>query len=362
MLAHMRSFLARSSFVLLAAAVAACSGNQTMTPALSGPASRQPVPASLVRAHGPDVLRISADDIAFAQTFQSGPRRFTATLLNYTAHQRSVRPASVGYPDDMACAPYGGTCTTMPSSTAYNVYVSPDGKHCLDESCWGTPEEFLKGLAGSSFAGLVTQYTNGKAGGYTYGDSVSVPYTTLKYVHVFYDNDLLRILAAAVKHFGKTGTTAEYHIFTPPGYDVCSTETTSCYSPDNIADFQFCAYHTSEYVPALKTNIVWSVEPWAGAKVVSHGKSYYGCGNSDPSLKPDPASFQASLLAHESFESWSDPVFPPPTYNPLGYVNYDGDEIGDVCAYRFFTTLKFGKNTYNVQDMYSNAVHGCNNS
>jgi hypothetical protein len=262
----------------------------------------------------------------------------------------------------MSCAVYGGKCTTMPSSEAYNVYVSPDGKQCMNESCWGTPEEFLKGITGSSYVGLIKQYTGSKASDYKYGGSVAVPYTSLKYYKVFYDNDLLTILAAAVAHFHKTGTTAEYHIFTPPGYDVCETETTSCYSPDNLPDFAFCAYHSSAYVPSLKTNIVYSIEPWAGAKVAYNGKEVYGCANSDPSRKPDPASFQASVLAHESFESWSDPVFPPPAYNPLGYVDYDGSEIGDVCAYRFFTTLTFGKNTYNVQDEYSNAVHACNNS
>jgi hypothetical protein len=359
----MRSVLTRcGGFLLLAGMLAACSGNQSVTPAASTPQAMRPAAASLARTKGPEALRITAEDIAFAQTFQPGPRHITPTVLNYRAHPNAKRPATPGYPDDMSCAVYGGTCTTMPSSTAYNVYVSPDGKHCMTESCWGTPEEFLKGIAGSSFVGLISQYTHGKASGYTYGDSVAVPYTSLKYYHVFYDNDLLTILAAAVKHFGKVGTTAEYHIFTPPGYDVCETETTSCYSPDNLKAFAFCAYHSSAYVPSLKTNIVWSVEPWAGAQATYHGRKVYVCANSDPSLKPDPASFQASVLAHESFESWSDPVFPPPSYVPLGYIDNAGAEIGDVCAYQFFTTLNFGKNTYNVQTMYSNAAHACNNS
>ncbi len=223
----------------------------------------------------------------------------------------------------------------------------------------GHTRGFFKGIAGSESVGLIEQYTGTSATGYKYGGSAAVPYTSLKYEKVFYDNDLLTILATAVAHFRKVGTTAEYHIFIPPGYDVCETETTSCYSPDNLPDFAFCAYHSSAYVPSLKTNIVYSIEPWAGAKVSYNGKEIYGCGNS---AKPSVESFQASLLAHESFESWSDPVFPPPSYNPLGYVNYDGDEIGDVCAYRFFTNVKVGKTTYNVQDMYSNEDHGCSDS
>jgi hypothetical protein len=357
----MRSFLTRSGgFLILAAGLAACSGNQALTPTPAAPQAVPPVSTSLARVKGPEALRITADDIAFAQTFQPGPHHITATALHNRAGHSSKRPASGGYPDDMSCAPYGGKCTTMPSSEAYNVYVSPDGKNCMNEKCWGTPEEFLKGITGTPYVGLVTQYTGGSASDYMYADSVAVPYTSLKYYKVFYDNDLLTILAAAVGHFHKTGTTAEYHIFTPPGYDVCETETTSCYSPDNLPDFAFCAYHSSVYVPSLKTNVVYSIEPWAGGKYTYNGKQYYGCANS--AGKPDVASFQASLLAHESFESWSDPVFPPPSFNPLGYVDYNGDEIGDICAYRFFTTLQFGKNTYSVQDLYSNVTHGCSDS
>ena len=94
---------------------------------------------------------------------------------------------------DMPCAPYGGTCTT--------------------EACWGNPEEFLKALAGSSFAGLITQYTPGKASGYTYGGSLSVTYSSLKYDRIFYQNDLGTILAAAIAHFGSVGTTTRSPTF-----------------------------------------------------------------------------------------------------------------------------------------------------
>jgi hypothetical protein len=360
----MKQLFARYGGVtIVAMALAACSGNQGLTPPAALTQDTQPAVASLARATGPQAVRITPADISFARTFQFGKPHLASTRLHDLYPKGSGRPASPGYPMDMACAVYGGTCTTMPSSTAYDVYVSPDGKHCMDESCWGTPEEFLKGLAGTKFAGLVTQYTHGKASGYTYGDSIAVPYTSLAYSNVFYDNDLGTILAAAVKHFGKAGNTVEYHIFLPPGYDTCEDETTSCYSPDNLPAFAFCAYHSSAYIPALATNVIYSIEPWAGATVKGgNGKKYYPCGNSSPSVAPSAANFQASLLAHESFESWSDPLFPAPSYDPLGYVNYYGMEIGDVCAYRFFTTLKTKKFSYNVQDMYSNAAHACNNS
>jgi hypothetical protein len=244
----------------------------------------------------------------------------------------------------------------MPSSKAYNVYVSPDGKHCTTEACWGDPEEFLKAVAGSSYAGLVTQYTHGKASGYTFGGSLSVKYSSLKYDKIFYQNDLATILAAAVAHFGAVGTTAEYHLFLPPGYDSCYDASTACYSPNNLKTFAFCAYHNSEYVPSLKTSIVFSVEPFAGAQVKYQGKEVYICGYTGPSAKPSLNNFTASNVVHESFESWADPIV---NYYPLGYFNPTYDEIADVCAGSYYFKFGAGGKSWIVQEIYSNLVHGC---
>ena len=67
--------------------------------------------------------------------------------------------ASIGYPLDMT----DGGGPKMSSAEAYNVYVN-----CKDERCWGHPEEFLKGLAGSTLAGLITQYTGGAPTAYRF--------------------------------------------------------------------------------------------------------------------------------------------------------------------------------------------------
>jgi len=355
------TFIARYGVALIAAAIlAACSGNQSVTPPTTpfSPQAARPIGNA---AHQPQVITVTGENLALARTLRFGkPRIMYPPFKNPFAN--AVRPQTPGYPMDMSCPfPIGGyssgTCTTMPSATAYNVYVSPNGKKCTNESCWGQPEEFLKKLTGTKFAGLITQYTGGPASGYTYGGSVAVNYP-LNYVHVIYGNDIGNILAAAIGHFGQAGVTNEYHLFLPPGYDTCFDETNVCYSPDNLASFGFCAYHSFAYVPALKNYVVFSIEPWAGAKYTYKGHKYWACANSSPTAPPGTRNFQASVLAHEAFESWSDPIQTPAA---SGNLNYYGMEIGDVCAYRFFTNVGSGSNAFNVQTMYSNAAHACNN-
>lgn len=348
--------LARFAAVLIAgAALAACSGNQGVTPTGAGTAPMQPSfakqPAAVRVSGDPEIIRVSSHDIEFAKTFKAGQKH-----IFMTADHMSTKPDSgVGYPADMQCAVYGGKCTTMPSSNAYNIYVSIDGKHCVTEKCWGHPEEFLKALAGSAFAGLETQYKGGPASGYKYGGHLAVTYP--HYTNVFYDNDLLAILSAAANKIQAVGPVAEYHLFIPPGYDVCNDFSTQCYSPDNPSTLVFCAYHSSVYVPSIKQFIIFSVEPYMFTPVKTASGSYYPCRNADPSLPPSEDNFQASVLGHESFESWSDPIFDP---YPQGYTGRFG-EVGDVCAYAYFTNVKAKAMTFNVQEIYSNKVHGCNN-
>ena len=340
---QLRGFVA---LCIAGAVLAACSGgSQGVTPVTPGMTSQQPdlaAPVSLAgKGSGP--VGVTAADRHFAATFQAGQ----AHVFYTESHMPHVVRPAVGYPADVRCAIYGGTCTTMPASSAINVYISVDGgKTCTTEVCWGHPEEFLKALAGTKFVGLITQYTKGAASGYKYGGHVSVKFPLYPHT-VLYENDLFTILAAAAKSAGKIGTSFEYHLFIPPGVDTCFDLTTSCYSPDNPSTWAFCAYHSSAYVPAYKNFLVFSVEGYMNAK-------FPGCRNS---AKVTSENMQASVLSHESFESWSDPVFNPA---PLGYQGPFG-EIGDICAYQFFTDVKGGGRTWNVQQEYSNAVHGCNN-
>ncbi|HVA33114.1 MAG TPA: hypothetical protein VNG31_03130 [Candidatus Baltobacteraceae bacterium] len=335
---------------IFAAALAACSGAApSITPVVSAPNALRPAATvDLGRSH---VLQITARDRAMAKTFVVKRPRVTYPVFKNPFKALGRPSASVGYPLDMTCQTK--QCYVMNASKAYDVYVSLDGKTCTTESCWGHPEEFLKGLTGSSLAGVITQYTGGSASAYTYGGSASVKYP-LAYYKTFYLNDLLTILSAAANHFKAVGLNAEYHIFLPPGADTCFDQTSICYSPDNLSSFAFCAYHTAVLLPN-GTPIVFSVEPWQGATVNVNGRKLYACQLAYlPKGVNRLDSATASTLSHESFESWSDPL-PNTGWFNAGY----GMEIGDVCAYSFMATEKLGNSSYYVQQEYSNTYHGC---
>lgn len=343
-------FVRFGGVLLLATALAACSGMSQAVP--TGPAQSQPSQSAVQpeAMHG-GVLEVTSADRALARTFAvSGaphimPVRFKNPYAKFHSH------AANGYPLDMSCQTK--KCPVMTSSTAYNIYVTPDGKKCATEKCWGNPEEFLKALTGSQLASVITQYTKGSASAYKYGGSVAVKYS-LNYSNTFYNNDLFTILAAAYKHFKATGLNAQYHLFLPPGIDTCFDQYGICYSPDNLNSFAFCAYHTAA-IAGPGIYLVYSVEPYQNAQVTVNGQKFYGCQNQTvPAGTNRLNSGTASTLSHESFEAWSDPL--PNT----GWFNtWANMEIGDVCAYDFMATEKLGKKSWYVQQEYSNTYHGC---
>jgi hypothetical protein len=336
--------------VFLATALAACSGTGQTIP--SGPAQSQPAQRSVqddsVR---PQVLTVTDADRAMARKWRRvGTPHITAPRFHNPFAR--VRPhAPVGYPLDMTCQTK--KCPVMTSSTAYNIYVTPDGKKCATQKCWGNPEQFLKALTGSQLAGVAKQYTGGDATAYKFGGSVAVKYG-LAYTNTFYNNDLFTVLVAAYKHFKALGLNVQYHIFLPPGTDTCFDQTSICYSPDNLSSFFFCAYHTAA-IAGPGQFIVYSVEPYQNATVTINGQKFYGC--QDDVVPPGTNrlnSGTASTLSHESFEAWSDPL--PNT----GWFNASyGEEIGDVCAYQFMTTENLKGKSWFVQQEYSNTYHGC---
>jgi hypothetical protein len=286
---------------------------------------------------------VGFDDAATGSNFRILGIHLQPTRIDAS---RGVNPdaSPIGYPLDVT----KGSGPDVTSISAYDVYVNCPKK---DESCWGQPEQFLKGLAGSSYAGMITQYTGGPAADYTYGGSLAVSYANAP--KTFYNADIFAILASAVKHFGKVGLTAEYHIFLPSGTDTCLDRTSDCYSPDDVGSFTFCAYHGA--VTYNKKALLFSVEPYQNATIKSAGKVVYPCQSaSSPDFTNRLYSATASTLAYESFGTWSDPE------PNSGWYNRDyGTEIGDVCIYRFMNSIPLGSGTWYIQQIYSNVVHGC---
>jgi hypothetical protein len=330
--------------ILLATAMAACSGTNSI-PLASSPSSPQmKLPPAGPMVHG--IVEVTAADREMARHFVPGQPHITLPAFKHQA----ASAGKVGYPLDMTCQT--SQCPVMTSSTAFNIYVTPDGKTCKNEKCWGDPEEFLKALTGSPLAGVAQQYTGGAATAYKYGGHLTVK-LGLAYSNTFYNEQLFTVLAAAAKHFQKIGLNYQYHLFLPPGTDTCFDQYGICYSPDNLTAFAFCAYHSAVLFNGQP--IVYSVEPWQNAQVTIGGKKFYACQNTKvPPGTNRLNSSTASTLSHESFEAWSDPL------PNSGWFNAPyGEEIGDVCAYRFMTKFAAGGGSWLVQQEYSNSAHGC---
>jgi len=228
----------------------------------------------------------------------------------------------------------------MTAAASFNIYVncSTGG-----ESCWGDPEGFEKNLTGSSFAALLKQYTQSPPSGYTFGGAFNVKYHT--FTKLFYQNDLLAVLhAALVRNGKKAGYSNMYHIFLPKGTDTCFDRTRSCYSPNHPSTNKFCAYHESVKFHDVPDTVIASVEPYQ--------KEGF-CASRASSGASALTNSTASTLAHEMFESITDPG---PAFAWFNFAFYS--EVADLCETFQWKILVDGT-TYSLQPMYSNKYHAC---
>lgn len=320
----MKAFLLGVAALICASTVSACAG---------GPSSVVPtLPGSL--APTASNLRVTSDDVTSARA---------ARILSYhvmplrTEKNRSGRPENrIKYPADLVRK----NGPIMKTTASFNVYVN-----CKSggESCWGDPEGFQKNLTGSRFAELLKQYTNSDPSGYTFGGAFTAKYRT--YTKLLYGNDLLAIVHAALERNAKrAGYSTIYHVFLPKGTDTCFDRSRSCYSPDHPDTFDFCAYHESVAFKDISQNVIVSIEPYQKISF---------CASRASSGATALTNSTASTLAHETFESITDPG---PAFAWFNFT-FD-DEVADLCE-TYQWKIKVGGTVYSLQPMYSNAYHAC---
>ena len=308
-----------------AALLAACAASQAVTPTAPGEiALRAPESVAIVP---------SQDDAEVARrahvlSYHLMPLR--RSRPNLGGDHKVVYPADLHY--------RGGPLMTQ--AAAFNVYVN-----CKSggERCWGDPEAFQKHLTGSTFAALLTQYTKSPPSAYTLGRTFSVKYST--YTKLFYQNDLLTVLHAALAHNGrKAGYANLYHVFLPKGSDTCFDRSRACYSPDHVKTFNFCAYHESVSFPDVADPVIVSIEPYQMVSVCASRASRGARALTNSTV---------STLGRETFESITDPG------PKLAWYNFTfNSEIADLCE-TFQWKIGVGGTQYSIQPMYSNAYHAC---
>jgi hypothetical protein len=236
---------------------------------------------------------------------------------------------------------FGGPVVT--SASSINVYVNCSK---TPAQCWGTgsltPRIFLTDLNHSDFIRLVNEFIGSDARGrFPTGSPLktTVAFATPNEASL---DDIFNILFDAVGVTKASGFTTIYHVFLPQGTDMC-IDVGFCYSPDDPANFAFCAFHGSvDFSPTL--HVLFSVEPYQAVD---------GC--SIPGQTPHGViDATASTLSHELMETITDPD------GNAWFNGLFGFEGSDMCS-AFGTNQRLNGHDYFIQSEYSNKVHACTN-
>ncbi len=318
----MKRFLRRIVALVCSSVIGACAG---------GPVATAPAVSSL-GAPTESAIQVVAEDVSSARTARV--LSYHVMLLRTQKRGSLAAENRLKYPADLVRK----KGPIMKTAASFNVYVNcKSGRG----SCWGDPEGFLKNLTGSRFAGLLKQYTNSAA--YTFGGAFTVRYRT--YTKLLYQSDLLAVVHAALERNQKrAGYSAIYHVFLPKGTDTCFDRSRSCYSPDHPATFAFCAYHESVAFKDIPQHVIVTIEPYQRVGFCASRAS------SDATALTNST---ASTLAHETFESITDPG---PAFAWFNFTFYD--EVADLCE-SFQWKIPVGGTVYSLQPMYSNGYHAC---
>jgi hypothetical protein len=288
-------------------------------------------------------------------TFTAAGRVQPATLAS---PERPGIPDPAFYPGDVSNP---GNGPTVESWKAHPVYINNP------PSVWGDVAGFLHDLGRSNMVHVIDQYT-GAYGDHRYtlgtqyetsGYPITTPGVPTATSQTLLIQDILN-LAYAGASLGGTGYGHIYHIFIPPGVDMCLVYPglNECYSPDNPSTWYFCAFHGSVDFSDIG-HVLFSVEPYQNVN---------GCSVPPGSPNGQLQDSTDNVLSHESFEAISDPDGNA-WWVQSGTV-LEGEEIGDNCVRSLYYpqfnnyfwdygVVRLNGHPYNIQPEYSNGVHGC---
>jgi hypothetical protein len=224
-------------------------------------------------------------------------------------------------------------------ATSFNLYINCP---TTPAQCWGTgaetPKTFIQDYNQSSLLDVVGQYLGEIPDG-NFGTvnelSANVTFAT----DTVTLQDLFAILHAASKFTGKSGYETIYNVFLPSGTDMCSAPG-NCYSPDNPANFVFCAFHGSVDFPGTNYHVIYTMVPYQFVP---------GC---DAQNQPRQIDATASTLSHEFTETITDPDL------DAWFNDLTGNEVADLC-FTFRNPEIIGRDQFVVQEEYSNDAHAC---
>ncbi|HWG22897.1 hypothetical protein [Actinospica sp.] len=185
------------------------------------------------------------------------------------------------------------------------------------------------GASGDTWSTVTSQYTDGNGSSPSFNGAVLAG--------TWADNsspapasasqsDLAAEADNAASHFGVSGPNIDVFVLSPSGTQ-----------PDNFPNAGFCAWHD------WSGTVGYTNMPY----VLDAGSS---CGASSVQNQLDGFSI---VGGHEYAEAVTDPE------PSSGYVDSNGEEIGDLCAWDNDQTVNFSTGTFAMQPLYSNSAGGC---
>lgn len=256
---------------------------------------------------------------------------------------------------------FGGP--TVSSAQSHGIFLLPNGSCLPLAPCWGDPLTFLDEFGESGLSHVTDQYV-GQFGRnrYTLGDSFAIPYVPTPSTAPLTDLNLLGFIHAVAKATGQTGYNHVFHIFLPPGQDLCTPLLgIGCYSPDVPSTFAFCAFHNSVDFSDIG-HVLFSVEPFQNVR---------GCQVRTGTPNGQLVDSTNSTLSHELIETITDPD--GDAWFNLSDSGLLGEEIADECdmvvlkqvapnRFAFFgdpSTFFVEGHVFATQPEYSNQDHAC---
>lgn len=200
-------------------------------------------------------------------------------------------------------------------------------------------KKYVKAEGGSSFDNTVDQYymtsgsqtlniTNPKKqlGGIWDDETNAVPTRPS-------DSQVAAEALQGVSHFGYDAN-GSYVVATPHGHSTVGFGTSWCaYHSNTFSNNQYVSYTNLPYMPDAGQN--------CGANIISAPQDEMGVDEGVTIVE-----------GHEYAESETDPT-------PFNGWNSSFGEIGDLCAWYDIKNDPFGKKSYTMQPMWSNANNGC---
>lgn len=185
------------------------------------------------------------------------------------------------------------------------------------------------GASGDTWSTVTSQYTDSNGNAPSFGgavlagtwvdDSSAAPSSASQ-------ADIAAEADNAAAHFGVSGPDADVFVMSPSGTQ-----------PDGFPNAGFCAWHDWSGTVAY-TNMPY---------VLDAGSS---CGANSVQNQLDGFSI---VGGHEYAEAVTDPQ------PSSGYVDSNGEEIGDLCAWDNDQTVSLSTGSFAMQPLYSNSAGGC---